>query len=669
MRRIGLCCVAMGMVRCQPAAPTSPDSPCNSARPEPGVIVVSRLACEAQVPTLGEGDPQSDQWLATNQYRVVIRHPQDALTARGLGGATIVDAAPWPGVDTVHEVIPIVGGGWLVDVSIVPEEDGYTVDGLVAALPDREPTAPGERRTVRYRADPDGPFLTVEGAEGFWVHPLGDEVLYDGLAHTPSRVVGAVGEVVDRGGVFEVLGTDRLVLGLDSDVWTALAGDVGQRASGYAQGAEEIVLLRDQQVVGRVPIVGPAFDLWLPDDIDAVRSEATGHSPSVALAPSNLMWLVLGDEATTTFVPVWEDGRPHWFSVAWTAADGRSGRDLLGPEGGELALGAGTFDVVLSAGPAFDDVHLHLELRADEERTLPVRLPTRVTPGSYVLAGFRRPSDRSRDWRGGDLTAAALAAAEGLSYVTFTPPDDVSGVTSAVPGFPQFPFRNGVLRVGDGYTIAAWPWSASTRKAMHGAPVTPPRSALDEAAAMTGGPGTSRTLNVDVGWLAAAGPPSLALQPDQVWLDAPDVELRSWRPWFDWLDVSRPVVPTGPFTWVRVEDPLSIGTSDVEQSLARGDVVAGTGPRIALLVDGLPPGEVLPLGPDGLHIVLVGVEDLDGIDRLALVTDGGVVSALPVVPFQQFERSLDGHWVLVAAWSTDGGGPWAVTGPVWLGAP
>ena len=58
---------------------------------------------------------------------------------------------------------------------------------------------------------------------------------------------------------------------------------------------------------------------------------------------------------------------------------------------------------------------------------------------------------------------------------------------------------------------------------------------------------------------------------------------------------------------------------------------------------------------DGVHTVLVGVEDLAGFDWLVLVTDGGVLTDLPVVPLQQLRKPLNGRWVLVAGWSSDPG--------------
>ena len=98
---------------------------------------------------------------------------------------------------------------------------------------------------------------------------------------------------------------------------------------------------------------------------------------------------------------------------------------------------------------------------------LPLRLPLRFDPGNSVLAGFRRPADRSKDWRGSDLNAALLAAADGLSYATFTPTDDVGGVTADVQGFPLLVIHNGVLLRGAGWSVASWPWGGSRSRGRH----------------------------------------------------------------------------------------------------------------------------------------------------------------------------------------------------------
>jgi hypothetical protein len=642
-------------------------------------VIIAQVRCDEQLLSFGE---LADTWVATSRYRLVLRHPLDSQTVPGLGGGTLIDAAPWGGVDAIHEIVPIVGGGGLTRTEMTLFPDRVEVTGVVAALPGREPTAPGERRTLRYRPDPGAPFLQVEGAEGFWLNPQGDEVVLGGLMFVGGRVLGAEGELIDRGGVFEVLGTDRLLVSSDDEAFAALAGPEGVPLAGVAGGAERVALFRAGAPVGSVPITSDPFELVVPADIEWVRGEAAGRSPSALQPPATSLDLSVGASGSIDWRPVWEDGRPHWFRVSWTSEDGRQGSLVLGPGGGLVSPGAGTFEVQITAGPLFTPLSLHLELAPGEQLVLPLRLPLRFDPGNHVLAGFRRPADRSRDWRGSDLTAALLAAADGLSYATFTPWEDVGSVAPDVLGFPLLVAHNGVAMQGSGWSVAAWPWGSSRSRGRHGAPL-PTGDPLLDAAALWGGPDDDRTLHVDLGWLERAGTPG-AVQPapQLVALGPPGEALASWGPWFRWNDAHRPLTPTGPYTWVEVADPLAVGARDIEQELVRGDVVASTGPWLQLLVDGVRPGEEAPPpqdtgGPDTGWVphelqprrtVSVSVRNVERAEHLALITDGGQLLALEMLADQVLERRLDGRWVAAAAWSGDGQ-EWAVTGVVWLRPP
>ena len=119
--------------------------------------------------------------------------------------------------------------------------------------------------------------------------------------------------------------------------------------------------------------------------------------------------------------------------------------------------------------------------------------------------------------------------------------------------------------------------------------------ALDDAALLSGGPDDDRTLHVDLGWLELAGPPfAAAPAPDLVALAWPGPDAAALAPWLRWLDAGRPLVPTGPATWVAVVDPAFVGEADVEQGLARGRVAAGNGPLVQIAVDGTGPGDQVP---------------------------------------------------------------------------
>ncbi|MEQ1569431.1 MAG: hypothetical protein ABMA64_27590, partial [Myxococcota bacterium] len=537
--------------------------------------------------------------------------------------------------------------------------------GEVTALPGLEPSALGERRELTYAAD--GWKVTVAGAEGFYVHPGGDEQLYRGLARAEQRVVGAWGEVEDLGGAFVVRGTDQLVVSTAEHAWST-APDT-RTVSGVATGATDLVLYAAGELVGRAAIDG-AFRVEVPADVDAVRAEARGRTPSPTVPVGLDLRLGVGAEASLAFSPTWDDGRDHLFRVDWTAADGRTGLWVFPPDGGELALGAGDYTLTVDAGPAFGPLVLHETLGPDEHREVPLALAPTLDPDQFVVARFGLPMDRSTHWRGSDPTALALAAAGGASYATFTPVDDVGAGLPDLADDGPLRVQTGLLHRGDGWTIGAWPWSSSSKKALHGGPAFWTGDPSDDAALAWGGPDDARTLWVDLGWLDAVDPNAADPAPDLVALAAPGPELSGFAPWFRWLDAHRFVVPTGPVTWVRVDAPRDPGRADIEQGLTRGDVCAGTGPLVLLTVATARPGDTL--GPRTVAPARIEVRNAGSADTYAVVSDGRVWSAPLPADGLALDRAIvvPERWVAAAVWSSaDPDGTWAITAPVWTRAP
>ena len=171
------------LVSCQPSTP-APGAECHTERPDEGQVLVEPLLCSDPVPPGGEGRADADVYLATHDWRAILRHPQDALTVAGWGGGTLVDAAAWEGPDAVHEVIPLVGGGWLTEIEATLLADAVRLEGTDLA---------GERRTVTWRPDPDGPWLVAEGADALRIDPAGDAEVLGGLVLAPPTVIGEIG--------------------------------------------------------------------------------------------------------------------------------------------------------------------------------------------------------------------------------------------------------------------------------------------------------------------------------------------------------------------------------------------------------------------------------------------------------------------------------------------
>lgn len=658
----------MALLACQPR-PGPRDQAACPGRPEPGEVQASEIVCGAQLLADGEGRG-SDLAMASHWLRAVIRHPESALTLTGVGGGTLIDLAPWGYRDRLHEVVPLVDGGWLEVAELDLLDDGYRVAGPVVALPDQPLAEEGQWREVSVHLDPDGPWIRFEGADGLWIHPAGDFALLDGQL-VEAVVYGHHGSVVeDLGGAVRVDAT-RLLVAPSAEAWAWL--DPGQPLAGVAEGAERLVLYRGDEVVGRIDLDEEgAFDTLVSADVDGVRAEAAGHAPSPRVAPGDDLALSLGPAgALEVTVP---GARP--VRVDWSDLDGRSGVAVLPPGGGVLDLGAGQLELTLSAGPAVVPRTLRAEVPPGERETVGVTLQPRFDPGARVLASVAWPGGRSRTFRGTDATALALAAGAGISWVAVTPPDDVAAAEVPQELAGHLWARSGVLLSSwDGWTVAAWPWSPTPRQGGHGAPDVDGLAPAEALAAARGGPGSDRTTVVDLPWLEAVGLPwEVDPHPDLVLLDGPGPDGPAggaWDRWFTWLDHGGDLVPAGPRVWVDVADPTLFGRADVELALLRGNVVATTGPLVTLAVAGVVPGEVVVrerVEPNPSFPVSITVASGERpVDHVALLGDGGVVlRQWEVDGAGTFETTTTaGRWRLAVAWSDDGT-TWAATGPVWF---
>jgi len=620
--------------------------------------------------------------MANQLFRAVIRHPQSALTVPGIGGGTLIDAAPWGYRDRLYEAIPLVGGGWLDVEEFEPDDDRIRIAGPVVSLPDRPAAAGGSWAEVSWVIEPDLPWLRMEGADGLYLHPaLGSDLLDEQLWEVV--VYGQDGEVDDDlGGAVRFSGSSGLLIAESAAAPSYLSSDL-QALGGTATGAETLTLFREGETVGRLHLTEETFDLLVPADVDGVRAEAPGYAPSPTLPPGTDLDLSPGPAGHLAIDIAWEAHRARPVRVAWSDRVGRSGVAVLPPAGGELDLGAGRFDLALSAGPSVVPRTLVVDVAPDETARTGVVLSARFDPGSRVLADLSWPGSRSRTWRGTDAEALRRAVGEGLGFAVITPEDDVATATADPAELAHIRWRNGALLTsGHGWAISSWPWSSSPRRGGHGAPAIQDLSPEDALAAAWGGAGTSRFTVVDLAWLEAVGPPwEVAPRPDFVRLDHPGAGGPSggpWERWIAWLDAGVALVPVGPRAWVTVGDLDVMGTEDVEYGLVRGHVAATTGPLVTLAVEGVEPGEVVfepgaprPDRTADLHAHVTVDSAASPLDRAALVADGGEVL---------WEWHLEGdlatdlripanhRWAIAAAWSTSGE-DWAVTGPVWIAPP
>jgi hypothetical protein len=628
------------LVGCQPGpAPVADDPDCDPSEPLAGEVRVQPWCSDLE---LTDGEARNgDLWLGNSLIRVVFKHPLTALTVPGLGGGTVVDAAPWGYRDRAHELIPIVDDGWLiVDTMEVDEDAGrVTVSGVVGSLPDRAATAPGARRTVTWTLEPDSPWLGLEGADGLWIHPHGDFRLLDGQVVHDSLTYGHDGDAVeDLGGAVRISGVSRVLIAPTQEASAWLYPDGVEVQGTTSVDAERVALFADGVQIAQIGVDPEGvFAGRAPAAVDALRAEGPPFGPSATVPPGNDLVLPLASSGALELTLAFDGPRPRPARLTWADGQGQSGELSVPAGGGTVTLPAGALDLVVDAGPLSKPWTGHVELPGGASVPLAIELAG-ADAGDRMLAAVTWPVSRSRTWRGTDEDAARAAMLAGADLIVATPEDEVATTLLYAEDAPHLVARNG--------------------------------SMLTDPEAAWGGDSATRFVAVDLPFLELAGAPwEVDPDPDMLRLPAPGaLGLAAWQTWYAWLDAQVDLVPVGPLTWVDVADPTLAGGVDVEAGLLRGRVCATTGPLVTLDVAGAAPGDLRL--DDGTPVVgVVQVIDPRGLlDRVGLLGPGGELLAeaelVDGAPPLSVELTGAERWVAAVAWSTDGE-QFAVTGPVW----
>ncbi len=654
---------------CQPNAQSRPDI-CHDQAPEQGDVYVGEIDCGTMRIDGGDGR-NADYWMANTVFRAILRNPQDAQTLLGIGGGTVVDAAPWGSNDRLHEIVPLVDGGWLDIVDFEVDGNRIRMAGTVVSLPDRVADALGEWREVAWRIEPDSPWLHMEGADGLWIHGAGGGSILDGQWVAGDIVYGHDGELLeDLGGAIRIQGATGLLISKREDAWNALGGS--DTLEGTAVGAGDIEVFREGRMVARLPVdADDHFESTVPTGADSCRAVAPGRAPSETGPIGSGLDLVLGGAGSiaVTQTPA------QTVAASWTDNHGRGGWRLIGPEGATLAVGAGVYELTLSGGPTLEPRTTRVEVHENETVDLGARLDQRFDPGDRVLAAMSWHGDRSYTWRGTSSGAAQRAVGQGIGYLVFTPENEVADADDGVGGFPTIPTRNGSKTTGPNWNLWTWTWAGNSKRSAHGAIDITGLTPAEALSAAMGGPLKKRLSVVDLRVLDELGAPySADPAPTFVALEHPGTNGpidSEWAPWFTWLDAGMLLNPVGPRTWVDVIDRDLYGWVDVEAGLIPGHVVASTGALLTLDIDGYVPGDVVSDDDRQpgwtVAVELLGAEDLD---QLALIGQGGtVIRSWPgATDAEEFLLLDDYRWVAAMAWSTTTD-DFAVTGPVWINAP
>lgn len=667
------------LAACQPGAERPDDRPCPELPVAEGEVWVGSIVCSSQRFPSSTESRNSDYWIANSRFRVVVRHPQHALSLAGVSGGTIIDAAPWDRSDQLLEAAPLINGGWLSVDDLEVEADAITLHGTLAALPDRPNIAGiGDRHAVTYRVKPDDPWLYFEGSDGLWLHPNLGQALRDGWLWSSRAVIGHDGTIEeDLGGALRLAGVSRMLIAEPIEAMAAKSEDQ-QRISGASDGTD-VVLYRGEEIVGVIPTADDAYAAMVPADIDGVRSLRAGHAPSRRAAPSENVALPVGAQGILNLRVAWEDATARPIRMQWTATDGRSSELKLDPLGELIPLGTGVYDIELSAGPTVEKRTLRVELLPDERANLGVTMRGLFDPGSRIYASLQWPGSRSRTVRGTESTRTRQAMLRGMQYIVSVAEDTVSERDVFLTDGGWIRADTGArLQHPDGWSISAWPWGDQPRQAGYGAPAVAPLDPLRSLGIAWGGVNTNRRLAPSLTWFQQFDEPPWTFDPQPTYVDLPSPgqpPFLRWSTWFDWLDADRFLLPSGPRHWIDVRDASRFGNADIQRAVNIGAYNAGTGPWLDLRVETAGPGEVLqpepdaerPVGPTEYRISISAHAAQTDIRHVALVTNGGrIVSRWELHDGELHvqEQLAVEDWVVAIAWS-DSTAHWAVTSPVW----
>lgn len=692
------------MLACQVEAEPTAATPCPTLPLVAQQTWVGALVCREQRFAAGGDGRAEDDWIANSRFRAVVRHPNASLSLPGLGGGTIVDAAPWGASDALYEAAPLLGGGWLDVAEHEVIGDRLVLRGRVRALPDRpEIEAEGELREVAWRVQPDDPWLHLEGADGLWLHPSTHLDLLDGWLVGDQVVYGHDGVIEqDLGGALRLTGLTGLLIATPQEAWAHRPGPHAT-LGGLAPDAEQVRLYRGAAWVGTVPVDETgAWSTVAPADVDGVQAWADGRAPSARAPAGEAVNLTLGAAGTAQLQLGWPAGRPRKVRARWTDGGQRAGEALIAPEGGTLRLGAGAFDLRLSAGPAFRERELRVEIGADEVVTVRATLQAAIDPGGRVLATFDWPGARSRTQRATGPERLRAAIGEGFEYVVSSAHDDVDAPTAYLDDAAWVRWESAARLTTAPWSITAWPWREDLRKSGHGAPRVQPADPLASHELAWGGAGSRRRTRVDLAWLQEVQAPPWSVQPRPAFVSLPSPGFpphRAWSTWFAWLDAGVYLLPAGPSHWLDVGFPLNYGPVELDRALNYGAFCTGTGALLDVWIDGYGPGSLLPPPtpppidtgptaesglqaapdptpvdpptPDTRHVALRLQPGATTVRHVTLYTAqlGAVQTWDTPAGAWVWEGDLVvGSWVVALGWS-DTATDWVVTSPVWVTPP
>lgn len=653
---------ALVLVACQPGPPT--DEPGLACGERPDTVVARRVVCADDVPPGGEG-VVGDYLLAGPDLRVIVRNEHGALTTLGVGGGTVIDAAPWGAPDVVHELIPLFDDTWLRDVSVELVDDGIRVGGTTTELLELQGAGPtGLARDITWRLD--GAELAANGADALLVRAS------HALRHEGSRLagdsvsLGTAGTPID--GVPARVAQDWLWVAAPADVLT-LANPQGRRLSGDAGRAERLELYDDagERPVAVVAVNG-RFDLRVSAGVQDVVAVIDGRATSPRTPVGTNLQLDVGPTGSVVLDPIWS-GRDHVVRASWDV-DGRAGGGTFEPRGDPLPTGPGRGIVRVFEARSESFVEVEVDVPSGGTVTIEPELDGLTSPRVDIVWGAAGERADGLE-RLTDDAALGAAAATGAGVVGLVGGNRVSEAPQIDGRFAPHVLNGARLDLRGGGELVVWPLGSNRRREGYGAPLVADLP-LSDAIAAAGG--DRRQVVVDLEQLDVLGVPwSTSPRPTHVALGPPGIPgpVVAWAPLWRWIDAGVPIIPLGDRVLVGVPDADSASGTDLEAALVRGRVMASSGGEIWLTVGEAGPGEVVP-DPIGASASPELIGDWREQARAMLVVDGTPHATWRAVdPIGEVALPDDARWTALVVWepSADEAAVWATTAPIWLRPP
>ena len=681
--RLALSCgvLLLALPACQERQAVATGAKCQTEPPGLGMMIVRRVACTAEIPA--DGDGRTADWFVANaHYRAIFRHPQASLTQPGLPGGTLVDFAPWGEPDRLHEVIPIVSGGWIQPETVTIDEHGLRLSGESVSFPIDPPSAPGQPVALEWQFSADSPWIHVEGADGLWVHPSKNtELLGNLMTNAFTTYATDKGVTIDYGGAIWFEGAKSFTVqplsaALDP-IYTSTP-----RVRGEAPNALHLEFLSADDVVGRIAPVEGQFDTNIPPETDAIRSVGASRTASEALPVQDQMTVALLPGREIQIEVDWGASLPRPVSLQWDHPRLGPQAELLGPEGGPLELPTDDTTLVWNYGIEQPDSELFVASSHNPKEPLLLTPSPADFRSRYALAALPWATDRSATYRGRSSRALKESLKFGIDWAVLAPENDISFGEARPADAPHILWRDGAHALHpDGWSILSWPWKETPKRSGRGLPPIQNLSPKDALRVLAGSHASQRFTAVDVSWLAVAqNPYALENLPDLVRItssmDEPD-PLLSLQPWFAWLDQWIELRPAGPLNWVEIASPAIMSGADIEAGFLNGSAIATTGPLLKIVADGVSPGQIAPsvlvdLGTRRTPHVQVEIETaIHPITELFLVGDEGRI----LMDWSSEEGATPHHFFVarpekwMVAIGTFEDGHWAVTSPIWFSRP